>query len=179
MVQPWVHAHAATKWHSRTIFMRNGLKREIGMINSILEQLVVQWGGGSLGDLCFARRMLRVVADKGQLPQYQPQAFPVSLWQLGELRWVALAGEVTVGYVDRLRAELSGGEKRGHVWVSGYTNQVQCYIPTQTVMDEGGYEGGDNMISSAHPARYADGLEEVLVAAVNSLAAFTNRAAAL
>jgi hypothetical protein len=35
------------------------------------------------------------------------------------------------------------------------------------------------MISSAHPARYADGLEEVLVAAVNSLAAFTNRAAAL
>lgn len=38
-------------------------------------------------------------------------------------------------------------------------------------MDEGGYEGGDNMISSAHPARYADGLEEVLVAAVRSLAA--------
>jgi hypothetical protein len=28
--------------------------------------------------------------------------------------------------------------------------------------------GGDNMISSAHPARYADGLEETVVAAVRA-----------
>ena len=57
------------------------------------------------------------------------------------------------------------------VWVSAYTNQAQGYIPTQQVMDEGGYEGGDVNIISGHPARYADGLEEVVVAAVRSLAA--------
>ena len=55
--------------------------------------------------------------------------------------------------------------------VSAYTNQVQGYIPTQKVMDEGGYEGGDIMIIAAAPARYADGLEEVVVAAVRGLAA--------
>jgi hypothetical protein len=83
------------------------------------------------------------------LPQYQPQPFPVSLWRLGDaVQWVALGGEVTVGYVERLRAELGGAP--GRVWVSAYTNQVQCYIPTQLVMDEGGYEGGDSKGQVCH-----------------------------
>ena len=145
----------------------------------------------------WATAMLEASRKPGGLPQYQPQPYPLSLWSIGSaLRWVALGGEVTVGYVERLRAELGGTTQR--VWVSAYTNQVQCYIPTQLVMDEGGYEGGDNMISSAHPvrphparllspavnaatagpecltaarqARYADGLEEVVVAAVRGLA---------
>ena len=101
------------------------------------------------------------------LTPFSPQLYPVSLWQLGgAITWVSLGGEVTVGYVRRLRDEL------GHrAWVSAYTNQTQGYIPTQRIMDEGGYEGGDINIIAAHPARYADGLEEVLVAAVRSLAA--------
>ena len=74
------------------------------------------------------------------IPQYQPQKFPVSLWSLGDtLCWVAMGGEVTVGYVARFREELAD-TSAARVWVSGYTNQVQCYIPTQLVMDEGGCE---------------------------------------
>jgi hypothetical protein len=116
----------------------------------------------------WAEAMLERSQTSSGLPQYQKQLYPLSVWKLGtDLTWVALGGEVTVGYVNRLRSELSDSE----AWISAYTNQVQAYIPTQLVMNEGGYEGGDNMISSAHPARYADGLEEVVVAAVRGLAA--------
>jgi hypothetical protein len=105
----------------------------------------------------WADAMLARSEAPGGLPQYQPQPYPVSLWQLGgAVTWVSLGGEVTVGYVRRLREELGR-----RAWVSAYTNQTQGYIPTQRIMDEGGYEGGDINIIAAHPARYADGLEEV------------------
>ena len=49
-----------------------------------------------------------------------------------------------------------------------------CCVPRNSFCTEhAADEGGDNMISSAHPARYADGLEEVLVATVRSLAVST------
>ena len=60
-------------------------------------------------------------------------------------------GAVTVGYVQRLRNELGS-----RAWVTSYTNQAQGYIPTQLLIDEGGYEGGDVDIIAGHPARYAD-----------------------
>ena len=58
---------------------------------------------------------------------------------------------MTVGYVQRLRDELGS-----RAWVTSYTNQAQGYIPTQLLIDEGGYEGGDINIIAGHPARYAD-----------------------
>ena len=89
----------------------------------------------------YAKEWARAMLAKGveNLPQYQPQPYPVSLWSLGtEVTWVSLGGEVTIGYVERLRHELGC-----RAWVSAYTNQCQGYIPTQKVMDEGGYEGGE------------------------------------
>ena len=48
--------------------------------------------------------------------------YPMSLWRLGSgMTWVALGGEVTVGYVNRLRAELAQSD----AWISAYTNQVR------------------------------------------------------
>ena len=48
-----------------------------------------------------------------------------------------------------------------------------CHVRNSFCTEHAADEGGDNMISSAHPARYADGLEEVLVATVRSLAVST------
>jgi hypothetical protein len=46
----------------------------------------------------------------------------MSLWRLGSgMTWVALGGEVTVGYVNRLRTELAQSD----AWISAYTNQVR------------------------------------------------------
>ena len=91
----------------------------------------------------WATTMLEASRKPGGLPQYQPQPYPLSLWSIGSaLRWVALGGEVTVGYVERLRAELGGTAQR--VWVSAYTNQVQCYIPTQLVRPTPLKNGGDH-----------------------------------
>lgn len=58
--------------------------------------------------------------------------YPISLWKLGaELTWVALGGEVTVGYVSRLRSELSDD----HAWISAYTNQVTYLLPIIVMYD--------------------------------------------
>ena len=64
------------------------------------------WSGSSLVKFDYselysvewAKAMLAKGADN--LPQYQPQPYPVSIWTLGtEVTWVALGGEVTLGYV--------------------------------------------------------------------------------
>ena len=51
---------------------------------------------------------------------------------------MALSGEVCVDYALRLKREL--GPER--TWVAGYANQVPCYIPSDRVLAEGGYEAG-------------------------------------
>ena len=40
-------------------------------------------------------------------------------------------------------AALSASSKPHHVWVSGYANCSSSYIPSELVMAEGGYEGGE------------------------------------
>jgi neutral ceramidase len=79
----------------------------------------------------WASVMLDLVGQPGGLPEYQPQPFPLSVWEIGDrIRWIAMGGEVTVGYVERFRHEfhcgapLKGSGSAHHVWVSGYTNQV-------------------------------------------------------
>ena len=65
--------------------------------------------------------------------------YPILVWRFGpDLTLVALSGEVCVDYALRLKREL--GPER--TWVAGYANQVPCYIPSDRVLAEGGYEAG-------------------------------------
>jgi hypothetical protein len=52
---------------------------------------------------------------------------------------IGLGSEVTVDYSLRLKREL-GGEGKPAVWVSGYTNDYNGYVPSKRVLLEGGYE---------------------------------------
>jgi len=74
--------------------------------------------------------------DAGTVPTVIP--YPVQIWQFGkDLTLVALAGEVGVDYALRLKREL--GDR---IWVAAYANEVPCYIPSERVLKEGGYEAG-------------------------------------
>jgi hypothetical protein len=97
-----------------------------------------------------------------------PKALPylVQAWSIGDaLHLVFLPGEVTVDYGLRLKREFD----RDRLWVSAYSNESACYIPSRRVWEEGGYEGGGAMIYYDRPTRFAQDVEERIIGAVRRL----------
>ncbi len=112
-----------------------------------------------------ARRLLHRLETEGTLSAIYP--LPVQVWKFGDqLTWVALGGEVVVDYSLRLKRELVPGK----TWVTGYANDVMCYIPSERVLSEGGYEGASSMIPYQQPSPWAPGLEQKIVDMVHQLA---------
>jgi putative membrane-bound dehydrogenase-like protein len=90
--------------------------------------------------------------------------YPVQTWKFGDsLAMVFLPGEVVVDYSLRLKRELD----HLRLWVNAYTNDAPCYIPSERVLREGGYEGGGAMVYYDVPGPFQSGLENKIVAAVH------------
>lgn len=102
-------------------------------------------------------------AGKPLSPTYP---YPVQVWKLGGVNWVALGGEVVVDYSLRLKRELGDGK----TWVTGYANDVMAYIPSERVLMEGGYEGDTSMIVYMQPSKWKAGLEDQIINTVQELA---------
>ena len=68
---------------------------------------------------------------------------------------LALSDEVVVDYSLAMKREYAGE----NLYVAGYCNEVQCYIPSRRVLREGGYEGGESMIYYGMPGPFADDVE--------------------
>jgi len=101
--------------------------------------------------------------DKGE-PLPTSLRYPVQTWSFGhELAMIFLPGETVVDYSLSLKREL---DKR-RLWVNGYANEGRCYIPSERILKEGGYEGGDAMIYYDRPQRFAPGLEAKILGAVH------------
>jgi len=123
-----------------------------------------------------AREMLRRM-ERGPLPTSVP--FPILIWRFGsDLTLVALSGETCVDYALRLKREL--GPER--TWVAGYANEVACYIPSDRVLSEGGYEAGwlpdpgravagGSIMWYGWPAPLAPGLEDRIITGVHRMLA--------
>ena len=93
--------------------------------------------------------------------------YPVQVWQLGKgVTWVALGGEIVIDYQLRLKKELG----QSSTWVTGYANDVMAYIPSERVLEEGGYEGDTSMLYYQKPSKWKTGLEEKIVKTVHELA---------
>ena len=58
--------------------------------------------------------------------------------------------------------------KQGITFPLGYTNGAQLYLPTENMLEEGGYE-----VESYHeygqPARFTEGFESILMQTLNQL----------
>jgi putative membrane-bound dehydrogenase-like protein len=103
--------------------------------------------------------------DRGE-PLQAALDYPVQTWTFGDdLEMVFLAGEVVVDYVLRLKRELDPAR----LWVTSYANDVPCYIPSERVLKEGGYEGGGAMVYYGRPTRLKPGVEAIIDAAVLEL----------
>ncbi len=90
--------------------------------------------------------------------------YSVQAWTFADsLALVFLPGEVVVDYALRLKREFD----RTRLVVAAYANDAPCYIPSERVLAEGGYEGGDAMVYYDLPASFRGGLEETIIAAVH------------
>jgi neutral ceramidase len=97
-----------------------------------------------------------------------PDALPymVQVWSFADdLLTINLPGEVVVDYSLRFKKD----NDPDRTWVNSYTNDVPCYIPSQRVWEEGGYEAAGAMVYYGHPNRFASGVEEVISQAVQEL----------
>ena len=114
----------------------------------------------------------------------------VQVAQFGDdLTMVGLAGEVVVDYSLRLKKELAGprGEailassspvdKGGTpspqapaIWIAGYCNEVFGYVPSQRVLQEGGYEARDSILYyDITVTPFAPSVEKLIVDKVHEL----------
>ena len=92
--------------------------------------------------------------------------YSAQAWTFGDsLAMVFLPGEVVVDYVLRLKKELNPSR----LWVTAYANDVPCYIPSERILREGGYEGGGAMVYYARPTRLKPGLEQTIIDAVHKV----------
>ena len=90
-------------------------------------------------------------------------SYPIQGIRLGnEFRMIALGGEVVVDYSLRTKKEFPGK----NIFVAGYSNEVMCYIPSERVLKEGGYEADSSMIYYGMPGPFEKGIEEKIMAAI-------------
>lgn len=91
--------------------------------------------------------------------------YPIQTWQFGDqLALAFLPGEVVVDYAHRLKTELD----RDRLCIVAYANDAPCYIPSERILREGGYEGEGAMVYYDRPNRLAPGLEQRIVGAVKA-----------
>ncbi|MEX1223106.1 MAG: PVC-type heme-binding CxxCH protein, partial [Pirellulales bacterium] len=83
--------------------------------------------------------------------------YPIQTWVFGDdLAMVFLANEVVVDYALALKQTYDPTR----LWVSGYTNDVCGYVPSERILKEGGYEGGGAMVWYDLPGPFAPGIEK-------------------
>ncbi len=92
--------------------------------------------------------------------------YPVQAWSFGpELTFIALSGETVVDYSLKFK----GAYGWNSTWVSGYNNDLLCYVPSLRVLLEGGYEGRTGMYEYGHRAPFTETVEEQITKTVEQL----------
>jgi len=90
--------------------------------------------------------------------------YPIQVWDFAGQKLISLGGEVTIGYAVKLK------EKYGEdIFVMAYSNDVMGYIPTEQVLEEGGYEGDTSQRAYGLPSKWAPGIEGRILIAIDSL----------
>lgn len=87
----------------------------------------------------WATRLISKMKNGEELQKSYP--YPVQVWLLGELSIVSLGGELVTEYSLELKRILGH-----HIFVMGYSNDVMAYIPSSTILMEGGYEAATSQI---------------------------------
>ncbi|SDM30341.1 Neutral/alkaline non-lysosomal ceramidase, N-terminal [Daejeonella rubra] len=111
----------------------------------------------------WAQRFLNKIKAGEKLMTSYP--YPVQVWSIGNLPLVSLGGELLVEYGIKIKQML--GED---TFVYGYSNDVMSYVPSSTVLKEGGYEGESAHTVYGLPSKWQVGVESRILNEVLRLA---------
>lgn len=108
-----------------------------------------------------AARLLDMLADGTAIHELPVQ---IAIWQLGSrLKLIAIEGEVTTQYSLMIK-KMFPAER---ILVLGYSNAVFCYIPTEKIVREGGYEAECNyFFGLAGP--FALNIEQIILGSIKN-----------
>ncbi len=104
----------------------------------------------------WARRLLSRLEAGEKFETSYP--YPVQVWNLGDQPIFALGGELVVGYAIELK-RIYGQ----HAFIMGYSNDVMSYIPTTTILREGGYEGATAQMVYGLPSTWGSSSETMIL----------------
>jgi neutral ceramidase len=128
------------------------------------DELQQRVDSGQVRSAYAARKFLQRLDAGEALPTSIP--LPVQSWSFGdELTMVFLGGEIVAEYGLRLRRDLDPAR----VWINAYSNSVPCYVASERMYAEGGYEVDGSMDYYGWPSRLSRGTEDQVIAAVRSL----------
>lgn len=91
--------------------------------------------------------------------------YPLQVWYLGDQMLVNMAGEVVVEYAIKLK-EIFGQD----IFVFAYSNYEVAYIPSVTIIEEGGYEGLISQMVYGLPATWKTEIQAMIIEEVVELA---------
>lgn len=111
----------------------------------------------------WARGMLDEYEKNGKLMTSYP-AYPIQYWKIGSQSLFVLGGEVLTSYSLRLKERFGQ-----NIFVMGYANDVMAYIPSATVIEEGGYEGDTSQHAYGLPGKWDKQIESVILNSLQEL----------
>jgi hypothetical protein len=110
----------------------------------------------------WAANQLNLLQNGKQMTSYP---YPVEVWKLGELPIMILGGELTVQYDLELK-KLYGPD----IFVMGYSNDDMAYIPSETILKEGGYEGESSQRVYGLPAKWNSDIQVKILGEMQKIA---------
>ena len=105
----------------------------------------------------WASTMLEKIA-KGEKIETSFPYYPCQAWKLGDQLILSLGGELVIEYDIRLKQVFGQ-----NIFVLGYCNDVMSYIPSVTILKEGGYEGIRSQLSTGMPGTYKPEIESIIL----------------
>ena len=109
-------------------------------------------------------KLIMEAMDKGW--DISNHSYPVQAMRIGnKLTILSLSGETVVDYSLNAKKKYP----KEHLFVAGYCNQVVCYIPTERILEEGGYEPVSSMIYYGMPGPFDKSVEGKVNAAIGAV----------
>jgi hypothetical protein len=91
--------------------------------------------------------------------------YPLQVWNLGDQPIMILGGELVIEYAIDLK-RIFGKD----IFVMGYANDVMAYIPSETILEEGGYEGDISQMVYGLPGKWKPGIQSLILNEMTRLA---------
>jgi len=111
----------------------------------------------------WAESQLEILRKNGSL--LKSYSYPVQVWKLGDQTLMVLGGELVIQYSIELK-NLFGHD----IFVIGYSNDGVAYIPSDAILQEGGYEGELSQMVYGMPAKWEYGIETRIIEELKKLA---------